>query len=78
MRARRCSAAPLVCLDGGGTKRALVAPTVQRLKSPPIETMVEGRMELFWLWSSKLDIVSRILDSFLESNESKLCEDVNR
>ena len=45
---------PLVWFDGGGTKRALVAPTVQRLKSPPIETMVEGRMELVWLWSFKL------------------------
>ena len=45
LRARRGVAVPLVCLDGG-MKRSLVAPTVQRLKSPPIETMVEGRMEL--------------------------------
>ena len=50
-------AVPLVWSDGG-SKRALVAP-LQRLKSPPIERMVEGRMKLVWLCSSRLDVVSR-------------------
>ena len=73
---RRGVAGPLVWFDGGVRSARWLRRRcpLQRLKSPPIERMVEGRMELVWLWSSKSDKES----SFLESNESKFCKDGNK